>query len=83
MNSGTLGHRQEMVYNALKEMGEGTDREIQEYLGLKTPNEVRPRRFDLVEKGIVHQVGKRKCKASGNTSIVWAVNRFYRGNLIW
>ena len=71
----TLGKRQLKVYEAIKRCylnwGASTDREIATYLGWKDPNNVRPRRNELVEMGWVVEAGKRKCKVSGRTVWTW------------
>src|SRR3972149_6128059 len=53
-----------------------TDREVAEYLGFKDPNAVRPRRKELVDKGLLVQVMVRKCSVGGRTSIA---HRHYLG----
>jgi len=37
------------------------------------PNMVRPRRKELVDLGLVEEVGKRKCSISGRMALIWCV----------
>lgn len=65
--------RLEVVRNALRVLGEATDREIMDYLGVSDPNIVRPRRNDLVGLDEVIEVDRRICRVGGKRSIVWAL----------
>jgi len=68
-----LGDKQEEVLFAIKQMVAGTDTEIANYLGYSDINCVRPRRFELVELGLVREVGKRICSITGKRAIVWGL----------
>jgi hypothetical protein len=68
-----LGDKQEEVLFAIKQMVAGTDTEIANYLGYSDINSVRPRRFELVELGLVREVGKRICSITGRNAIVWGL----------
>lgn len=74
-----LGERQQTVYNAIKERTlKGiylTDLELATELGFQDPNAVRPRRYDLMQLGIVEEVDKRLCTISHKLALTWqAVN---------
>lgn len=67
----TVNNNQEMVYKALLRLGEATDRELTEFLGLEDPDVIRPRRKELVDLGEVIESKKRKCRVSGKWVIAW------------
>ena len=68
-----LGSKQMAVYRALKKLGDATDLEIADYLGLEI-NTITPRRHELVDYGYVKESG-RKMNRTGNTAKAWvAVN---------
>ncbi len=73
-----LGEMQQRVFNAIIELNmEGrypTDRELAKDLGFSDPNNVRPRRHELMESGLIIEAGRRKCRESGRTAITWAVS---------
>ena len=71
--TGKLSDRQILVYKAHIDMGEGTDREIANFLGFKDPNMVRPRRKDLVDMGLVKEIYKRNCNVSKELASVWEI----------
>jgi hypothetical protein len=69
------------VFNALRNWGPMTDQELRVNVGELDPNAVRPRRNELAnpkkwfpDPPKVVPVGKRKCKVTGKTVIVWGVN---------
>lgn len=72
-----LNDRYQEILKALKELGKpSTDREIAMHLNKSDPNYVRPRRNELADvdkfyRPLVEQMGKRRCKVSGITSITW------------
>jgi transcription initiation factor IIE alpha subunit len=68
-----LGDRQNIVLNAISDLGECTDSEIANYLGYPDLNSVRPRRFELVELGLVQEKCRRICKITGKTAISWCL----------
>lgn len=70
-----LSDAQNEVYNYLKRCDESTDREICEGLGYSDPNKIRPRRFELVELGLVSEGAKRKCAITGKTVLTWKVSK--------
>jgi len=73
-----LPEMQQKVFNAIIEHNmEGrypTDRELAKYLELSDPNNVRPRRFELMEAGLIIEAGKRKCTISDRTALTWKVS---------
>jgi len=50
-----------------------TDREIASLLGFSDPNHIRPRRNELVKKGLIAKIGMRKCEISGKLAILWGL----------
>jgi len=51
-------HRQ--ILDSIRAAGAGTDREIMHRLGQVDPNTVRPRITELVESGVLLEVGQRR-----------------------
>lgn len=70
-----VGLRQAIILNVIRTYGPATDKEIALRLNVPDPNYVRPRRFELVEAGLVEAYGKRKCSVTGKTSIAWIASR--------
>lgn len=72
-----LGEKQRKVFEVIKtctlQHNHPTDREIARKLDYKDPNKVRPRRFELMEEGIIVEAGKRKCSISGRLALTWKV----------
>ena len=56
-----LSEMQSKVYNLIKKFPGLTDREIAKELGYSDPNNIRPRRNELVKDGFVEELPKRKC----------------------
>lgn len=69
--SGRLSEREQWILEWMDMVGPCTDRELAKHMGFNDPNMIRPRRKELVDKGLVVEAGKRKCGVSGKTSIVW------------
>lgn len=84
-----LAHRQLQVLNAIRELNNQgrnpTDWEITEHLGFKDPNKVRPRRYDLMEKGYIVEHEKRTCTVTGKTSLTWKLSPQYQNHIkeVW
>ena len=68
----TLGLRQRVILDIIRHMGTPTNLEISRYIGLPI-NTVTPRVFELKEKGLVYEVGKRTCLISGRMAYAWRV----------
>lgn len=69
---GRLGADQRRVLLGLREAREPlTDRELAARLGVTDPNQVRPRRVELMRRGLVEDAGKRRCRVTGRTAYVW------------
>jgi len=66
------GKKRQQVYAAIRHGGPGgrTDEQIQIELGMN-PSTQRPRRVELVEKGLVADSGQRRKTTSGRMAIVW------------
>jgi predicted ArsR family transcriptional regulator len=61
------------VFGAIRAVEGGlTDEEIQTALGLN-PSTERPRRVELVERGMVEDSGARRMTRSGRSAVVWAL----------
>ena len=69
----SLGDHEQTVLVAIHAYPDSTDREIARHLGKEDPNWVRPRRFSLVEKGLVVKGKKRRCMVTGKNAITWRV----------
>ena len=73
-----LGERQQLVYNLIRRFPGKTDRELALIFAAQIghpvdPNVIRPRRHELVEKGLVELFEKRECKVTGKTSMTWKI----------
>ena len=71
VKSGQLGFNQWEVLREIWRRGPSTDRELAGCMGFTDPNRVRPRRNELVRKGLVEASGKRRCDVTGRLAIVW------------
>ena len=69
----SLGLKQKIVYEAIKTLGTATDMDVTRYLSFSDPNRVRPRRNELVRKGLVISVGKTTDPHTRKTVLVWKV----------
>jgi hypothetical protein len=80
----SLGARQKVVYDAFKDLISlwekskmhvkyPTDMEVTKFLGFDDPNQVRPRRFELVKLGLLIEADKRKCLVTKRRAITWRV----------
>ena len=73
----SIGDRQQMILDALRERPRSTARELALYLWeqRKIPqaerNYVHPRLTELVDDGLVRVVGKRKCPVTGRMVAVY------------
>ena len=68
-----IGKRQLLVYSAIITLGSPTDMEISKFLKRDDPNYVRPRRNELVKKGLVVENGKRIDKFTNRKAIIWKI----------
>ena len=71
-----LTARHEHILEVLSRDGAMTDRELQEAMGLKDANEVRPRRNELASWAYgfkIESIEKRKCNVTGKKSMVWRI----------
>ena len=70
-----LGRLQDMVLTFLRQRGAygATDEEIQEALALN-PSTQRPRRIELVAKGLAIDLGPKRKTRSGRMASVWISN---------
>lgn len=72
MDENDKGRMQQLIYGELMK-SPGTDSEIAKRLGFDDPNKVRPRRFELVEQGLIQEHGKRPCEVTGRKAIEWVI----------
>ena len=73
-----LTERHHEILHALMAGGPMTDRELQDYLGKKDANEIRPRRFELAsfEYGAkIECVEKRICRITKKKAMVWRIRK--------
>lgn len=68
-----LSKRQTLILNYLKVNGSSTDREIAYGLEFDDPNQVRPRRKELLDMGLICEDVKRECSITHKTVISWKV----------
>jgi len=68
-----LSHDQGIIYEALGRLVVATDSEIAAHLGYDDPNKVRPRRFELVEQGLVEEHDRHICRVTGKLAIAWCI----------
>lgn len=71
-DGGTLGQKQTMVYNAIKELGQASNLDIAYYLQLPI-NRITPRTNELVKKDKVEIAKKDLDKHTGKKVIYWKV----------
>jgi predicted HTH transcriptional regulator len=57
--------RQAQIIDCIREHGPMTDRQIQERLGLRDMNQVRPRVTELREMRVLREVGSARCPVTG------------------
>jgi len=74
----TVAKTQRQVLRLIAERPGFTDREIAEMLGYKDPNNVRPRRKELLDAGLILESGKRRCGKSGRVAYTWKINYLFR-----
>ena len=72
-DSGQLMPRQRQVLSAIVCMNGGTDREIANFLNFSDPNMVRPRRKELLDKGLICILAVKKCNVSKKQAISWKI----------
>jgi len=71
VETGELGLRQNIVYDAIKSNPDLTDSELTKVLGFNDPNKVRPRRKELCSAGLILCSGKRKCSITKRLCMTW------------
>lgn len=69
----TLGERQRLVYELIRRYPEHTDRELARLAGAGDPNAIRPRRTELLDKGVITEGGKRRCEVTGKLAKTWRI----------
>jgi hypothetical protein len=68
----SLNERHYNVYWGFRNYGiPATDLEVAKSMGYADPNMVRPRRNELVKKGLLRQGEKRHCSISGKLALTW------------
>jgi len=70
-----MGEMQRIVYHCILENTRRgiflTDREIAQELDYPDPNAVRPRRFELMDAGLITEAGKRECAVTHRLALTW------------
>jgi len=59
------------AYGELPELGEMQRRVLNVIVEHGDPNKVRPRRFELMEMGLITEAGTRACRVSGRQALTW------------
>lgn len=62
-----ISRRAQAVLEWVREHGRATDRQIARGLGFAEMNAVRPRVTELVDLGVLHEVGSTRCEVTGKT----------------
>ncbi len=75
MEEGKLGERQKRTFEGFRKYGHHTDLEMVRILHLMEPNQLRPRRNELVKVGVLEEKDRRKCEVSSRRAIVWGLVR--------
>ena len=71
-----LGRMEADVLAAIKQHPRCTDSELTFFMGYGyDKNKVRPRRNKLLELGLIHDAGKRRCELTSMTCHVWEANK--------
>ena len=68
-----LGARASMILNLFRHYGAMTDREVMRRLGYHDPNTTRPRVTELIQAGVLREVGQTIDSASGKAVRVCAI----------
>jgi predicted HTH transcriptional regulator len=71
--------RGQLVLEWLRSHPKSTDRQIMEGLGFRDMNQVRPRCTELVEKGLLVEVGELRCPVTGKTVRILDLSMDERG----
>ncbi len=71
----TLGDRQRQVYDLIQRHPNRTDRELASIAGVNDPNQIRPRRTELTDKGLIAEGGRRRCTVTGKVAKTWRITR--------
>lgn len=71
---GSVASLRRKVYELIEKSGPLTDEEIQTMLSMN-PSTQRPRRIELVERGVVCDSGEKKKTKSGRWAVAWTVSR--------
>lgn len=66
-----LGERQIAVLHLIEQHPNSTDRELTELGGYNDPNQLRPRRKELLDYNLIEATGKRKCSITNKLCYVW------------
>jgi hypothetical protein len=69
---GLLGKDQDKVYKYIRANPDSTDREIADHFQC-IPNQIRPRRKELVNMNLVQMHAKRVCSITGRTAYSWRI----------
>lgn len=71
--AGLLNKNQAIVYETIAKNPYLTDKEYCELLGWPDSNRWKPRRTELLGKGLIESAGTKKCSITGYTATVWAL----------
>lgn len=71
---GNVGSARDRIYHRLVDLGDrgATDEELQLALGIN-PNTQRPRRVELLMRGLIEDSGTTRLTRSGSKAVVWRV----------
>ena len=74
-DEGIIGKRQTMVLDIIMKYPELTDKEIASKLKSNDSNYVRPRRRELVLKGIIFNCGIKECSITKRKAMTWMIKK--------
>jgi len=74
IKEGLVGNRQALVLHSIEDLGQCTDLMIMQNLGFTMPNQVRPRRKELLDKNFIVMCKKKTCPISGRKVKWWKIN---------
>jgi hypothetical protein len=60
-----------LILQTIRKYGKLTDMEISKKLGFNDPNKIRPRRNELMKKGIIYECEKRECSVTHKVALTW------------
>lgn len=76
-----LGERQSLIFAAIRQKETASDHDIADYLGFSDMNQVRPRRKELLDLGLIEQAGSKLQEQTGMRNTTWRIKHTYDGEI--